>query len=215
VVINLFNFFSHYKSPFHTVIRIHLISLSYHILVILPSYCSSMEQMLMLMNWSVAPCWRRELLLDMSPPISCHIRTTSDQMGWRVCHGHEEDAQRQILHVRIPSHPVTSIGQSPDLVKSPTRVSGRRVRSRPILSWLLGIISYQSPSRRPVGRGPSRPGDINCSFKNIAALSQTWLMSRGHCNSCSRLKVGKLNNHVLLSWLANTFVFQLSWVQFN
>jgi len=39
-----------YKSPpFHTVIRIHLISLSYHILVFLPSHCSYMEQMLMLM----------------------------------------------------------------------------------------------------------------------------------------------------------------------
>jgi len=49
VVINLFNFFRHYKSPqFHSVIRIHLISLSYHILVILPSHFSSMEQMLML-----------------------------------------------------------------------------------------------------------------------------------------------------------------------
>jgi len=35
-----------YKShPFHTVIRIHLISLSYHILVVLPSHFSSMEQM--------------------------------------------------------------------------------------------------------------------------------------------------------------------------
>jgi len=34
VVINLFNFFRHYISPpFHSVIRIHLISLSYHILV--------------------------------------------------------------------------------------------------------------------------------------------------------------------------------------
>jgi len=41
--------FRHYKSaPFHTVIRIHLISLSYHILVILPSHFSSMEQMLVL-----------------------------------------------------------------------------------------------------------------------------------------------------------------------
>jgi len=41
--------FRHYKSlPFHTVIRIHLILLSYHILVILPSQFSSMEQMLML-----------------------------------------------------------------------------------------------------------------------------------------------------------------------
>jgi len=49
------NFFRHYKSPpFHTVIRIHLISLSYHILVILPSHFSSVEQMLMLMlsEWS-------------------------------------------------------------------------------------------------------------------------------------------------------------------
>jgi len=45
----LFNFFRHYKSPlFHIVIRIHLISLSYHILVILPSYFCSMEQILML-----------------------------------------------------------------------------------------------------------------------------------------------------------------------
>jgi len=35
--------------PFHTVIRIHLISLSYNILVILPSHFSFMEQMLMLM----------------------------------------------------------------------------------------------------------------------------------------------------------------------
>jgi len=35
--------------PFHTVIRIHLISLSYNILVIFPSHFSSMEQMLMLM----------------------------------------------------------------------------------------------------------------------------------------------------------------------
>jgi len=50
VVINLFNFFRHYKSPpFHSVIRIHFISLSYHILVILPSHFSSMEQMFMLM----------------------------------------------------------------------------------------------------------------------------------------------------------------------
>jgi len=49
-VINLFNFFRLFKSsPFHTVIRIHLISLSYHILFILPSHFSSMEQMLMLM----------------------------------------------------------------------------------------------------------------------------------------------------------------------
>jgi len=40
--------FRHYKSPpFHSVIRIHLISLSHHILVILPSHFSSMEQMLM------------------------------------------------------------------------------------------------------------------------------------------------------------------------
>jgi len=46
----MFNFFRHYKSPpFHSVIRIHLISFSYHILVILPSYFSSMEQMLMLL----------------------------------------------------------------------------------------------------------------------------------------------------------------------
>jgi len=45
----LCNFFRHYKSPsFHSVIRIHLISLSYHILVILPSHFSYMEQMLML-----------------------------------------------------------------------------------------------------------------------------------------------------------------------
>jgi len=44
---NVVNFFRHYKSPlFHTVIRILLISLSFHILVILPSYFSSMEQML-------------------------------------------------------------------------------------------------------------------------------------------------------------------------
>jgi len=51
VVNNLFNFFRHNKSPpFHTVIRIHLISLSYHILVILTSHFSSMEQMLMLMS---------------------------------------------------------------------------------------------------------------------------------------------------------------------
>jgi len=34
IIINLFNFFRYYKSPpSHTVIRIHLISLSYHILV--------------------------------------------------------------------------------------------------------------------------------------------------------------------------------------
>jgi len=49
VVINLFNFFRHYKSPFHILIRIHLISLSYHILVVLPSHFSFMEQMLTLM----------------------------------------------------------------------------------------------------------------------------------------------------------------------
>jgi len=49
VVINLFNFCKQYKSPpFHTIIRIHLISLSYHILVSFPSHVSSMEQMLML-----------------------------------------------------------------------------------------------------------------------------------------------------------------------
>jgi len=37
-----------YKSrPFLNVIGIHLISLSYHILVILPSHFSYMEQMLM------------------------------------------------------------------------------------------------------------------------------------------------------------------------
>jgi len=46
---NLFNFLRHFKSPpFHSVIRIRLISLSYHILVILPSHFCSMEQMLML-----------------------------------------------------------------------------------------------------------------------------------------------------------------------
>jgi len=40
--------FRHYKSPpFHTVICIHLISLSCHILVILPSHFSSMEHMIM------------------------------------------------------------------------------------------------------------------------------------------------------------------------
>jgi len=40
--------YRHYKStPFHTVN--HLISLSYHILVMLPSHICSMEQMLMLM----------------------------------------------------------------------------------------------------------------------------------------------------------------------
>jgi len=49
VVINLFNFFRHLSPLFHTVIRMHLISLSYHILVFLPSHLSSMEQMLMLM----------------------------------------------------------------------------------------------------------------------------------------------------------------------
>jgi len=50
VVINLFNFFRHYKfPPFHFLILIHLISLSYHISVVLPSHFSSMEQMLMLM----------------------------------------------------------------------------------------------------------------------------------------------------------------------
>jgi len=50
-VIDFFNYFRHYKSPsFHTVIRIHLISLSYHILVILPSHFSSVEQMLMLID---------------------------------------------------------------------------------------------------------------------------------------------------------------------
>jgi len=47
--------FRHYKSPsFHSVIRIHLISLSYHILVILPSHFSSMEQMLMLMLMKIS-----------------------------------------------------------------------------------------------------------------------------------------------------------------
>jgi len=41
--------FWHYKyPPFHTVIRIHFISLLYHILFFLPSHFSSMEQMLML-----------------------------------------------------------------------------------------------------------------------------------------------------------------------
>jgi len=38
VIINVFNFFRHYKSPpFHFLIRIRLISLSYHISVVLPS----------------------------------------------------------------------------------------------------------------------------------------------------------------------------------
>jgi len=47
---NLFNFFRHYKSPpFHFLIRIHHISLSYHISAVLPSHFSFMEQMLMLM----------------------------------------------------------------------------------------------------------------------------------------------------------------------
>jgi len=44
----LFNFFRHYKSPpFHFLIRIHLISLSYHISVVLTSHFSFMEHMLM------------------------------------------------------------------------------------------------------------------------------------------------------------------------
>jgi len=46
--INLFNIIRHYKSPqFHTVIRIHLISLSLHILIS-PSHFISMGKMLML-----------------------------------------------------------------------------------------------------------------------------------------------------------------------
>jgi len=50
MVINFFNLFGHYKSPpFHSVICIHLISLSYHIVVILPTHFSSIDQMLMLM----------------------------------------------------------------------------------------------------------------------------------------------------------------------
>jgi len=40
--------FRHKSSQFHTVIRIHFISLSYHILVVLPSYFISMEHMLIL-----------------------------------------------------------------------------------------------------------------------------------------------------------------------
>jgi len=41
----MLNSFRHYKPPpFHTVIRIHLISLSYRIIAILPSHFSSMEQ---------------------------------------------------------------------------------------------------------------------------------------------------------------------------
>jgi len=47
VFINLFNFFRHYKSdPMRTVIRIHLISLSSHLLAV-PSHFISMEHMLM------------------------------------------------------------------------------------------------------------------------------------------------------------------------
>jgi len=65
----LFNFFRHYRSPpFHTVIRIHLISLSYHILVILPSDFSSMEQMLMLII-----CFLQRVLT-----------TVRRRPGWRV-----------------------------------------------------------------------------------------------------------------------------------
>jgi len=57
VVINFFNFFKHYKTPpFHTVIRIHLISLSNRILVILPSPFISAEQMLMLKNYHKLEC---------------------------------------------------------------------------------------------------------------------------------------------------------------
>jgi len=60
VVINFFNFLGIINLlRFHTVIRIYLISLSYHILVILPSHFSSMEQMSMLMLMNTCEMKRR------------------------------------------------------------------------------------------------------------------------------------------------------------
>jgi len=59
--------FLYYKSPpFHSVIRIHLISLTYHILVILPSYFSSMWQMLMLHNCTILHLGRNNTLHNYS-----------------------------------------------------------------------------------------------------------------------------------------------------
>jgi len=102
VVINLFNFFRPYKSPpFHTVIRIHLISLSYYILVNLSSHFSSMEQMFMLMlvffswmfcnissrYWAIDRSVSLISLLDQSPwssPWSVSLISLLDQSPWSV-----------------------------------------------------------------------------------------------------------------------------------
>jgi len=95
VVINLFNSFRHYKSPpFHTVIRIHLISLSYYILVFLPSHFIFMEQMLMIMLFfmqrshqsfsirSITVYWRGAFVVFIMPCATfhtCHRPSFSSQ----------------------------------------------------------------------------------------------------------------------------------------
>jgi len=97
VVNNLFNFFRHYKSPpFHSVIRIHRISLSYHILVILPSHFSSMEQMLMLMlilnrMWLNAYCPSKKLIpvgiISINIIIGCGCWSNNKMNKQRQCTG--------------------------------------------------------------------------------------------------------------------------------
>jgi len=78
------NFFKDYKSPpFHSVIRIHLISLSYHILVILPSHFSTMEQMLMLMlGW--CSTWTQLVMFSWKGNVTFSLPKGSWTIIWYV-----------------------------------------------------------------------------------------------------------------------------------
>jgi len=76
----LFNFFRHYECPpFHSVIRIHLISLSYHISVVLQSHFSFMEQMLML-------CYCLYVVCKLINKINKSPMQTRVLIGWYSMH---------------------------------------------------------------------------------------------------------------------------------
>jgi hypothetical protein len=113
------------------------------------------------MSWSAALGRRRRFRRDWSRP-NCFIQTTNGRMECRQRLGPMEIVWHGTSHVPTNSQPAMWIGQSLDRAKSPTGLSGRRLKSTQ-----LGINSYRSPSRRWV-QSVLR---LRLSYKNSVAGS--------------------------------------------
>jgi len=124
VVINLFNFLRHHKSsPFHTVIRIHLvfISLSYHILVILPSHFSSWSKC-----WCYCQCFTK-----MSHP-QATVDNVSQWMSYNLVSLIQSKMEFLliVLHAQLPKTSDSSLLKPSNAIITPTSSAGN-----------LGVIS--------------------------------------------------------------------------